>query len=114
MPASGRRYVPPDVTFSAPGLRNPCGGRRVRRATSTIGQGRDDMAGSGTKDDPWQLKTAPGTSEYQVWRGEGAGPPPPLGLGGGAPARRPPPPGGPPPPPPEPHGGRGRPGGGGA
>jgi len=33
------------------------------------------MAGSGTKDDPWQLKTAPGTSEYQVWRDEAAEPP---------------------------------------
>jgi len=25
-------------------------------------------AGSGTKADPWQLKTPPGTSEYQMWR----------------------------------------------
>jgi hypothetical protein len=24
--------------------------------------------GSGTKDDPWQLKTPPGTSDYQMWR----------------------------------------------
>jgi hypothetical protein len=31
--------------------------------------------GSGTKDDPWVLKTAPGTSEYQMWRDEGADPP---------------------------------------
>jgi hypothetical protein len=31
--------------------------------------------GSGTKDDPWQLKTAPGTSEYQMWRDESADPP---------------------------------------
>ena len=31
--------------------------------------------GSGTKDDPWQLKTAPGTSEYQMWRDEEADPP---------------------------------------
>ena len=23
--------------------------------------------GSGTKADPWQLKTPPGTSEYQMW-----------------------------------------------
>ena len=22
----------------------------------------------GTKDDPWVLKTAPGTSEYRMWR----------------------------------------------
>ena len=26
------------------------------------------MAGSGTKDDPWILKTPPGTSEYQMYR----------------------------------------------
>jgi hypothetical protein len=31
--------------------------------------------GSGTKDDPWQLKTAPGTSDYQMWRDETADPP---------------------------------------
>jgi hypothetical protein len=32
-------------------------------------------SGSGTKDDPWALKTAPGTSEYQMWRDETADPP---------------------------------------
>jgi hypothetical protein len=31
--------------------------------------------GSGTKEDPWQLKTAPGTSDYQMWRDETADPP---------------------------------------
>jgi len=31
--------------------------------------------GSGTKDDPWQLKTPPGTSEYQMWKDEAADPP---------------------------------------
>jgi hypothetical protein len=31
--------------------------------------------GSGTKDDPWQLKTPPGSSEYQMWRDESADPP---------------------------------------
>lgn len=31
--------------------------------------------GSGTKADPWMLKTAPGTSEYQMWRDEAADPP---------------------------------------
>jgi hypothetical protein len=31
--------------------------------------------GSGTKDDPWQLRTAPGTSQYQMWRDEAADPP---------------------------------------
>jgi hypothetical protein len=33
------------------------------------------MSGSGTKDEPWQLRTAPGTSEYQMYRDEGAEPP---------------------------------------
>ena len=31
--------------------------------------------GSGTKADPWVLKTAPGTSDYQMWRDEAADPP---------------------------------------
>jgi hypothetical protein len=30
--------------------------------------------GSGTKDDPWVLKTPPGSSEYQMWRDEEADP----------------------------------------
>ena len=29
----------------------------------------------GTKEDPWQLLTAPGTSEYSMYRDEGADPP---------------------------------------
>ena len=29
----------------------------------------------GTKDDPWILTTAPGTSEYRMWRDEAADPP---------------------------------------
>ena len=33
------------------------------------------MAGSGTKDDPWQLTTAPGTSEYTMYRDDTAEPP---------------------------------------
>lgn len=32
-------------------------------------------SGTGTRDDPWQLTTAPGTSEYQMWRDETADPP---------------------------------------
>ena len=32
-------------------------------------------SGTGTKDDPWVLQTAPGTSEYQMWRDESADPP---------------------------------------
>jgi hypothetical protein len=32
-------------------------------------------AGSGTKDDPWALKTAPGSSEYTMYRDDEADPP---------------------------------------
>ena len=31
--------------------------------------------GSGTKDDPWQLTTAPGTSDYTIYRDDGTDPP---------------------------------------
>jgi hypothetical protein len=31
--------------------------------------------GSGTREDPWQLKTPPGTSDYQMWRDEAASTP---------------------------------------
>lgn len=31
--------------------------------------------GSGTKDDPWRLKTAPGSSEYTMYRDDDADPP---------------------------------------
>jgi hypothetical protein len=31
--------------------------------------------GSGTKDDPWQLKTPPGSSEYTMYRDEAGDPP---------------------------------------
>jgi hypothetical protein len=31
--------------------------------------------GSGTKDDPWQLTTAPGSSAYQMYRDESVDPP---------------------------------------
>lgn len=33
------------------------------------------FSGSGTKDDPWQLKTPPGTSDYTVYRALDAAPP---------------------------------------
>ena len=33
------------------------------------------MAGSGTKEDPWQLKTPPGTSEYTMYRDDTVDPP---------------------------------------
>jgi len=29
----------------------------------------------GTKDDPWKLKTPPGTSDYQMWRDDSSDPP---------------------------------------
>ena len=32
-------------------------------------------AGTGTKEDPWQLRTAPGTSDYAMYRDEAADPP---------------------------------------
>lgn len=35
----------------------------------------DATAGEGTRDNPWELKTAPGTSGYQMWRDEAADPP---------------------------------------
>lgn len=31
--------------------------------------------GSGTREDPWRLKTAPGTSEYTMYRDDAADPP---------------------------------------
>jgi hypothetical protein len=33
------------------------------------------MSGSGTRDDPWRLKTPPGQSEFDAWRDEDADPP---------------------------------------
>ncbi|MGC3955096.1 MAG: hypothetical protein QM804_12780 [Propionicimonas sp.] len=33
------------------------------------------MTGSGTREDPWQLTTAPGTSAYTMWRDDEADPP---------------------------------------
>ena len=33
------------------------------------------MSGSGTREEPWVLKTPPGTSEYRMWRDEEADPP---------------------------------------
>jgi uncharacterized protein DUF6855 len=34
-----------------------------------------DVTGSGTKEDPWVLRTPPGTSEYTMYRDEAADPP---------------------------------------
>src|SRR3954469_12347285 len=50
----------------------------MRRAIgpSAHPRGRSTMAnGSGTKADPWVLKTAPGTSEYTMYRDDAADPP---------------------------------------
>ena len=33
------------------------------------------IKGTGTKDDPWQLKTAPGTSDYTMYRDDATDPP---------------------------------------
>ena len=33
------------------------------------------VSGSGTREDPWNLKTPPGTSEYQMYRDETRDPP---------------------------------------
>jgi hypothetical protein len=33
------------------------------------------MSGSGTRDDPWRLKTPPGQSDFEAWRDEEANPP---------------------------------------
>jgi hypothetical protein len=42
----------------------------------TTPQKQDPKAnGSGTEASPWQLKTPPGTSEFQAWRDEAAEPP---------------------------------------
>ena len=35
----------------------------------------DASNSSGTKDDPWKLKTPPGTSDYEMYRDEAADPP---------------------------------------
>jgi hypothetical protein len=34
----------------------------------------ETASGSGTREDPWNLRTAPGTSEYQMWKDEAADP----------------------------------------
>lgn len=35
----------------------------------------NETVGSGTKGDPWKLRTSPGTSEYEMYRDESADPP---------------------------------------
>jgi hypothetical protein len=39
------------------------------------GSGKAAVVGSGTKEDPWVLKTPPGTSEYTLYRDESSDPP---------------------------------------
>src|SRR5688572_4318248 len=39
------------------------------------GERRMIIKNTGTKDDPWQLKTAPGTSEYTMYRDDSTDPP---------------------------------------
>ena len=34
-----------------------------------------DVRGSGTKDDPWRLKTPPQTSDFEIWKDDAASPP---------------------------------------
>jgi len=43
----------------------------MRRSTSV---NEADMAGTGTREDPWILTTPPGSSEYQMYRDEAADP----------------------------------------
>ena len=54
--------------------------RRLADAAAALPSGRsasrgDRMMGAGHKDDPWVLKTPPGTSEYTMYRDEAADPP---------------------------------------
>jgi hypothetical protein len=43
--------------------------------TDREGETVSDVQGSGTQEDPWVLKTPPGTSEYQTYKDESADPP---------------------------------------
>src|ERR1035441_2784829 len=68
------------------GLAHHCtGGHQTggARTTRVIGDAMSTAIGSGTKDDPWVLKTAPGVSEYQMYRDASADPPELVGPGGG-------------------------------
>src|ERR1017187_81042 len=60
------------------GLAHHCtGGHQTggARTTRVIGDAMSTAIGSGTKDDPWRLKTAPGVSEDQMYRDASADPP---------------------------------------
>jgi hypothetical protein len=43
--------------------------------TEEYSMARTDVNGTGTREDPWKLKTPSGTSEYQMYRDEQADPP---------------------------------------
>src|SRR5580765_5775461 len=40
-----------------------------------VGMTTDDVVGTGTPSDPWQLTTPPGTSEFEAYRDPDADPP---------------------------------------
>ena len=45
------------------------------QCTVTTGRTQTMASGSGTKDDPWVLKTPPGTSDYTIYGDDAADPP---------------------------------------
>jgi hypothetical protein len=52
--------------------------RAIRRAFRTLTKEPHHMAkvkGDGTKENPWKMKTPPGTSDYELWKDEAADPP---------------------------------------
>jgi hypothetical protein len=48
---------------------------KTETATKATAKSASKASGDGTKAKPWKLKTAPGTSEYQMYRAEDADPP---------------------------------------
>ena len=44
-------------------------------SASASASGTESSGGNGTREDPWQLTTAPGTAAYQMWRDAEADPP---------------------------------------
>jgi hypothetical protein len=47
----------------------------VKREIIPTNEERTDVSGKGTVQDPWQLRTPPGTSEYTAYRDEDTDPP---------------------------------------
>src|SRR5262245_11079725 len=66
-PSSPMRALRGDRTGLMPGT-------YARRAGGPA-SGEASMAGSGTREDPWQLTTANGGSQYQMWKDEAGDPP---------------------------------------